>query len=141
MSPPASAPREAPAPAAAPASAAPIADAAQSSASASTRSPGAPSLPSRTAPRADATWAGNTPPPYPKLARRLGEEGDVLLDIRVERDGRVSEVRLERSSGFDRLDQAAMDTVRTWRFQPATVDGQPVAEWYRNWKWVFRLKS
>jgi protein TonB len=71
----------------------------------------------------------------------MNEQGDVLLDIRVERDGRVSEVRLKQSSGFDRLDRAAIDSVREWRFQPATVDGQPVAEWYRNWKWVFRLNS
>jgi hypothetical protein len=31
--------------------------------------------------------------------------------------------------------------VRTWRFRPATVDGEPVAEWYRNWEWVFKLEG
>lgn len=95
----------------------------------------------RTGPRVDASWSGNKPPPYPMLARRMGEEGEVLLDVHVGRDGRVTEVRLRQSSGSDLLDGTAIDTVRQWRFQPATVDGQPVAEWYRNWKWVFRLKN
>lgn len=106
----------------------------------------APSAPRQAAavrkgPRVDASWSGNKPPPYPMLARRMGEEGEVLLDVHVDRDGRVTEVRLRQSSGSDLLDRTAIDTVRQWRFQPATVDGQPVAEWYRNWKWVFRLKS
>jgi outer membrane biosynthesis protein TonB len=39
------------------------------------------------------------------------------------------------------LDQTAIETVKKWRFRPATVDGQPVAEWYHDWKWIFRLES
>jgi protein TonB len=72
-------------------------------------------------------------------ARRMGEQGEVLLDVYVGEDGRVSDVKLKKSSGSDLLDRTAIDTVRRWRFEPATVDGKPVAEWYRNWKWVFRL--
>jgi hypothetical protein len=34
-----------------------------------------------------------------------------------------------------------MDAVRHWRFEPATVDGQAVDEWYHDWKWVFRLEG
>ena len=45
------------------------------------------------------------------------------------------------SSGSPALDRAAIDTVRRWRFRPATVDGQAVSEWYRDWKWVFRLEG
>lgn len=71
----------------------------------------------------------------------MGHQGEVLLDVHVERDGRVSDVRLKRSSGSNLLDRTAIETVRDWHFQPATVDGKPVAEWYRDWKWVFQLNS
>jgi len=65
----------------------------------------------------------------------------VLLDVRVDQDGRVSDVRLKKSSGSDLLDRTAIETVREWRFQPATVGGKPVAEWYRDWNWVFQLNN
>ena len=97
--------------------------------------------PVRAGPRLDASWSGNAPPPYPSMARRLGEEGEVQLDVRVGPDGAVVDVRLKKSSGSQLLDQTAIDTVKKWRFRPATVDGQPVAEWYYNWKWVFKLES
>jgi len=56
-------------------------------------------------------------------------------------DGKVTEIRLKQSSGSALLDRTAVDTVKKWRFKPATVDGQPVAEWYHDWRWVFRLES
>lgn len=103
--------------------------------------PSTPDVPHRTTPRADASWAGNAPPPYPASARRLGEQGEVRLDVHVGADGTVLEVALRASSGSPALDRSAMDTVRRWRFRPATVDGQAVPEWYRDWKWVFRLEG
>ena len=95
----------------------------------------------RSAPHVDATWSGNVPPPYPTMARRMGDQGEVRLDVHVGADGRVTEVRLRQSSGSTLLDRTAIDTVRKWRFKPATVDGQPVAEWYHDWRWVFRLEG
>ena len=95
----------------------------------------------RSGPRVDASWAGNTPPPYPSAARRMGESGEVRIDVQVGADGVVLDVRLRTSSGSQLLDRAAIDTVRRWRFRPATVDGQAVPEWYRDWKWVFRLEG
>ena len=97
--------------------------------------------PVRTGPRVDASWAGNSPPSYPAMARRLGEEGEVRLDVHVGPDGSVLEVKLKRSSGSPLLDRTAIETVKKWRFTPATVDGRPVAEWYHDWKWVFKLES
>ncbi len=97
--------------------------------------------PVKVGPRIDASWTGNSPPPYPAVARRMGEQGEVRLDVHVDADGTVSDVRLKQSSGSDTLDRTAVDTVRKWRFKPATVDGRPVSEWYHNWKWVFRLES
>ncbi len=93
----------------------------------------------RTRPRIDASWQGNTPPAYPLRARRAGEQGEVLLDVHVDEQGRVTEVLIKRSSGSNLLDRAAIGAVRDWRFQPATVGGEPVADWYRDWRWVFRL--
>lgn len=101
----------------------------------------APAAPQRTAPRMDASWSGNAPPPYPAMARRMGEEGEVRLDVQVGPDGSVLDVRLKKSSGSRLLDQTAIETVKKWRFSPATIDGRPVAEWYRDWKWVFKLES
>jgi protein TonB len=75
------------------------------------------------------------------MARRLGEEGEVYLDVQVGPAGNVLEVRLKKSSGSSLLDQTAIETVKKWRFTPATVDGKPVAEWYYNWKWVFKLEG
>ena len=100
-----------------------------------------PRASTRSAPHVDATWSGNTPPPYPGMARRLGDQGEVRLDVHVGADGRVTEVRLKQSSGSTLLDRTAMDTVKKWRFKPATVDGRPVAEWYHDWRWVFRLEG
>jgi protein TonB len=95
----------------------------------------------RVGPRVDASWTGNAAPVYPGLARRMGEQGEVRLDVHVGADGSVLEVRLRTSSGSSALDHSAMEAVRTWRFRPATVDGQAVPEWYRDWKWVFRLEG
>jgi periplasmic protein TonB len=97
--------------------------------------------PRRSGPRIDASWSGNAAPPYPAAARRLGEQGEVRLDVHVGVDGSVLDVQLRTSSGSPSLDRSAMDTVRRWRFKPATVDGQAVSEWYRDWKWVFKLEG
>jgi periplasmic protein TonB len=71
----------------------------------------------------------------------MGAQGEVRLDVHVGADGRVLDVRLSRSSGSPVLDRSAMDAVRSWRFEPATEDGKSVAEWYYDWKWVFRLEE
>lgn len=92
-------------------------------------------------PRVDASWQGNVPPPYPLAARRKGEAGTVRLDLRIESDGSVSEIRLRQSSGSALLDRSVMQTVRHWRFVPARQDGRAVAAWYTAWEWVFRLES
>lgn len=95
----------------------------------------------RVGPRVDASWVGNAAPPYPAVARRLGEQGEVRLDVQVAADGAVLQVQVRVSSGSPALDRSAIDTVKRWRFRPATVDGQAVSEWYRDWKWVFRLEG
>ena len=65
-------------------------------------------------------------PTYPALSRRLEEEGTVVLRVELDETGRVSVAGVHRSSGFARLDEAALGAVRTWRCTPAQRNGQPV---------------
>ena len=80
-------------------------------------------------PRFDAAYLDNPSPPYPSVSRRMGEEGEVRLRVRVDPAGLAQQVDIHQSSGYPRLDQAAQDTVRQWRFVPARQGDQPVAAW------------
>lgn len=75
--------------------------------------------------------ASNRKPAYPYLSRRQEEQGTVLLRVLVTAEGRTGDVRLTRSSGYPLLDDSALAAVRDWRFQPASVNNAPVAEWYQ----------
>ncbi len=67
-----------------------------------------------------------TPPSYPMDSRRLREQGTVLLFVTLGEDGRVAELVVRESSGSRRLDKAALDAVRRWRWAPTLVNGAPV---------------
>lgn len=69
----------------------------------------------------------NRRPAYPEISRRRGQEGTVMLELRVDANGRVVDVRVTESSGFSALDAAAVETLREWRFRPAQRGGMPVA--------------
>ena len=72
-------------------------------------------------------YGANPAPAYPLVARRLGMEGMVMLEVVVAPDGTAAEVRVLQSSGHAPLDESALRTVRTsWRFIPARQDGVPV---------------
>jgi protein TonB len=76
---------------------------------------------------ARAISATHTSPPYPSLARRLGQQGKVLLKLTIGADGTVSAAVIERSSGSDTLDEAAIAWVTShWHYQPAQHAGAPV---------------
>lgn len=68
-------------------------------------------------------------PVYPPASRRAGEEGTIRLRILVDEHGSPRQVEIMQGSGFDRLDQAARDAVRKWRFVPASSGGQNVTAW------------
>ncbi|MEN6331482.1 MAG: energy transducer TonB [Smithella sp.] len=72
-------------------------------------------------------YRSNPRPPYPFQARTRGHEGLVVLTAEVREDGRVSTIRLKRSSGYASLDQSALATVRSWLFEPARRLGMVVA--------------
>lgn len=86
----------------------------------------APPLPI-TQPRFNADYLDNPKPPYPSASRRMGEEGEVQLRVSVDANGNVQQIELHKSSGFARLDQSALDTVKRWRFVPARQGNQPVS--------------
>jgi protein TonB len=69
------------------------------------------------------------PPIYPPRCLRLGLEGTVRVRVLVGEDGRPQEVTIGKSSGEAALDDAAMEAVRHWRFEPAKRDGVPVRAW------------
>lgn len=76
--------------------------------------------------RYDAAYLDNPAPQYPKLSRRRGEQGKVTLRVRVRADGRAEAVEIAHSSGHPRLDDAALETVRSWRFVPARQGDTPI---------------
>jgi protein TonB len=80
-------------------------------------------------PRFDAAYLENPAPAYPALARRMHEQGKVLLRVFVTERGGAERVELRASSGSARLDQAALETVRHWRFVPARQGAEPVPAW------------
>jgi protein TonB len=67
-----------------------------------------------------------TPPAYPSLSRRHNDEGTVTLTVELNENGQVVSARVNTSSGYPRLDEAALAAVRSWRCNPATRNGQPV---------------
>ncbi|MBI5779891.1 MAG: energy transducer TonB [Planctomycetes bacterium] len=68
----------------------------------------------------------NKLPPYPRLARQLGQEGLVVLSVEINAKGLAQDVKIAKSSGYKLLDDAAVKTVRGWIFIPATKKGRPV---------------
>ena len=90
--------------------------------------PSAPAVP-RTAPRSDSRRP-LTQPEYPPSSRRAGEAGTVILEVYVLENGRVGEAKVKQSSGFPRLDEAAVREVkRSWRLVPGTENGKPAPMW------------
>lgn len=69
--------------------------------------------------RFDADYLQNPKPVYPPLSRRFGEEGKVVLRVRVSAQGTALAVDIRQSSGHARLDDAARMAVEKWRFVPA----------------------
>jgi len=71
-----------------------------------------------------------TQPEYPPSSRRAGEAGTVILEVYVLENGRAGDVRVKKSSGYPKLDEAAVREVkRSWRLEPGTENGKPVPMW------------
>jgi len=77
-----------------------------------------------------ATYLNNPLPAYPMVARRMGWQGKVVLNVEVLESGLPGQIKLHQSSGRDVLDSTAMQAVRGWRFVAARHNGQMVAKWF-----------
>jgi protein TonB len=78
-------------------------------------------------PRFGAAYLNNPAPTYPPVSRRFGEQGRVLLRVLVSENGLAQSVQLDSSSGFEKLDRAAIEAVKKWSFIPAKRSNQPVS--------------
>lgn len=92
--------------------------------------PAAPPAPAIVQPSSDASHLNNPKPVYPAVSKRLGEQGKIVLRVLIGADGIPQKVEIKQSSGFERLDRQAVDTVSRWRFVPGTRNGVPEAMWY-----------
>ena len=81
-------------------------------------------------PSSDADYLRNPAPAYPPISKRLGEQGKVLVRVLIGPDGAPQKAELKRSSGFDRLDRAALEYVMKCRYVPGKVAGVPQAMWH-----------
>lgn len=98
--------------------------------------PARAALPILELPSSDADYLQNPPPVYPAMSKRLNEQGQVIHSVMIGVDGLPISARLLRSSGFDRLDQAAYKAVMSWRYTPGKRSGVETAMAYNapiNW--------
>lgn len=91
----------------------------------------APPAPARVElPSSDADYLQNPAPPYPPMSKRLNEQGKVLVRVLIGVDGMAQKADIKQSSGFDRLDQSALNTVLRWRYVPGKRAGVPETMWF-----------
>lgn len=88
-----------------------------------------PAAPRMQLPSSSADYLTNPAPPYPPVSKRLREEGRVLLWVLVSADGRVQKIEIRQSSGYNRLDDIAFETVTRWKFVPGQKNGVAEAMW------------
>jgi protein TonB len=103
-----------------------------------TPAPAPPHEPVSVMPHVD--LAASRTPDYPPASRRLGEQGTVVLEVLVDPNGRAVEAKVVQSSGFARLDEAAVEGVKkNYRFAPGTIDGKPQPMHY-TFKFTWKLQ-
>ena len=84
------------------------------------------------------TNIGCKKPNYPSTSKAAGEEGMVILSFLVAEDGKVKESRVDKSSGFKRLDEAAREALSLCQFRAGSENGKLIASWAKI-RYVWRL--
>ena len=95
-----------------------------------------PAPPAIVLPSSSAEYLQNPKPAYPPMSKRLGEQGKVVVRVFIGADGLPQRAEIAKSSGYDRLDQAAISSVMRWKFVPGKRNGVPEAMWNNvpfNW--------
>lgn len=92
--------------------------------------PAPPAPPVVQMPSSNADYLQNPKPAYPPLSKRLGEQGKVVIRVLIGVDGVPQKAEMRQSSGFDRLDQAALTTVLKWRYVPGKRGGVAEEMWF-----------
>ncbi|MFT3719518.1 energy transducer TonB [Pseudorhodoferax sp.] len=92
--------------------------------------PAPPAPPQIQMPSSSASYLQNPSPVYPAISRRLGEQGKVIVRVLIGTNGQPERAEVKRSSGFERLDRAALDYVMKCRYVPGKVNGVVQAMWY-----------
>jgi protein TonB len=90
----------------------------------------APAPPVTALPSSNADYLNNPAPAYPALSRRLGEQGRVVIRVLIDKDGKPQQGNIEQSSGYARLDQAALRAAMDWRYVPGRRDGKAQDMWF-----------
>ena len=80
-------------------------------------------------PSSSASYLKNPEPEYPPLSQRMGEEGTVRIRVFVLKNGRAQEASVQKSSGYPRLDAAALKAALSWRYVPGTLGGEARDMW------------
>ena len=81
-------------------------------------------------PSSDADFLNNPPPLYPRMSKRLGEQGVVIVRALIGVNGLAEKAEIYKSSGYERLDQAALDAVIHWRYVPGKRLGRVESMWF-----------
>ena len=81
-------------------------------------------------PSSDADYLNNPKPAYPPMSRRLGEQGLVVVRALIGADGNAQKAEVQQSSGYERLDRAAVETALKWRYVPGKRAGVAEAMWF-----------
>lgn len=82
----------------------------------------------------------NPPPAYPASARRRGQEGNALLELRILKDGSVPDPVVVECVGSPLFADSALKAVGSWLYQPATLGGVPVERVHRV-RFTFKIQT
>ena len=92
--------------------------------------PAPPAAPAIQLPSSDADYLQNPKPPYPPMSKRLNEQGTVVMRVLIGADCQPQKAEIRKSSGFERLDRSAAETVMKWRYVPGKRAGVAEAMWF-----------
>ena len=94
--------------------------------------PAAPAAPTKVdLPTTVADYQTKSPPVYPAMSKRMGEQGRVVMRVLIGADGVPQQAEVQQSSGHGRLDRAAADAVMRWRYVPGKLGGVPETMWFQ----------